>query len=592
MIASEAVPLAVGETFERYEIESLIGRGGMGEVYRATDTRLRRKVALKVLRPDRGGDEAVARLFREARSAAVLSHPNTVAIHDVGQSEGIFYIVMELVTGAPLLAYVGDDRVSVARKLGWLVDVARALSAAHKAGVIHRDVKPSNVMVSDDGVVKVLDFGLAKSLAPMSFRTQHGHALGTPRYMSPEQLAGDEVDARSDQYAFALTAYELIAGKHPGGVLAGSMPPPPLEGSGPDVTRSVAQVIAQAMESDPSSRFASMEEVVVALEDAIAGRPVRGLTHAASVAAMSAVPATVADTVPFGATVSPEPEHDPERDRPTVTGRATEAALAEMATAATEAKPALHHVMGVIAPVGPGGTLVDARAMGRALASAPRSPSQPTLTSAASKPPPALHTLMSADTAGRPAPTAVELMAEALAKQAGPPAASPPAEASLAEASPAEASPAEASLAEATGGAPAQSRRLLLAAGLVVVAVGVLIAAYLGVTGTDRVRGSAASASASATASAMSTTAPRPHASAPPSSSTSIAAEPSAPATAPRPKLAISPLVASPTPTPVAANAIAPVVAPTPTPPSLKPPGSAMRFKAPVPSSTSFQESR
>ena len=581
------MPLAVGETFERYEIESLIGRGGMGEVYRATDTRLRRKVALKVLRPDRGGDEAVARLFREARSAAVLSHPNTVAIHDVGQAEGIFYIVMELVTGAPLLAYVGDDRVSVARKLGWLVDVARALSAAHKAGVIHRDVKPSNVMVSDDGVVKVLDFGLAKSLAPMSFRTQHGHALGTPRYMSPEQLAGEEVDARSDQYAFALTAYELIAGKHPGGVLAGSMPPPPLEGSGPDVTRSVAQVIAQAMESDPSSRFASMEEVVVALEDAIAGRPVRGLTQAASVAAMSAVPATVADTVPFGATVSPEPEHDPEGDRPTVTGRTTEAALAEMATAATEAKPALHHVMGAIAPVGPGGTLIDARAMGRALASAPRSPSQPTLTSAASKPPPALHTLMSADTAGRPAPTAMELMAEALAKQAGPPAASPPAEVSPAEALPAEASPVEASpSARATGGAAAQTRRLLLAAGLVVVAVGVFIAAYVGVKGTDRARGSAASASASA----MSTTPPRPHASTPPSSSTSIASEPSATATAPRPKLAISPLVASPTPTQVAPNASAPAVAPTP--PSLKPPGSAMRFKAPVPTSTSFQESR
>ena len=258
MVAFGPVPLEVGETFERYEIESLIGRGGMGEVYRALDTRLRRKVALKVLRPDRRGDEAVARLFREARSAAGLSHPNSVAIHDVGEAEGIFYIVMELVTGAPLLAYVGDDRVPVARKLAWLVDVARALAAAHKTGVIHRDVKPSNVMVSDDGVVKVLDFGLAKSLAPMSFRTQVGHSLGTPRYMSPEQMAGEEVDARSDQYAFALTAYELVTGKHPGGVLAGNVPPTPLEQLAPEATRSVAAVIAQAMATAPAARFASM----------------------------------------------------------------------------------------------------------------------------------------------------------------------------------------------------------------------------------------------------------------------------------------------------------------------------------------------
>src|SRR4051812_28420903 len=112
MVASSAVPIAVGETFERYEIEALIGRGGMGEVYRAADTRLRRKVALKVLRPDRENAEAVARLFREARSAAGLTHPNTVAIHDMGEAEGILYIVMELVTGAPLLAHVGDARVS------------------------------------------------------------------------------------------------------------------------------------------------------------------------------------------------------------------------------------------------------------------------------------------------------------------------------------------------------------------------------------------------------------------------------------------------------------------------------------------------
>lgn len=330
MLASSRVPIAVGETFERYEIESLIGRGGMGEVYRAVDTRLRRKVALKVLRPDRDNAEAVARLFREARSAAALTHPNTVAIHDVGESEGIFYIVMELVTGASLLTYVGDARVPVARKLSWLVDVARALSVAHKAGVIHRDVKPSNVMVSDEGAVKVLDFGLAKALtakalAPVSFRTQQGHVLGTPRYMAPEQLAGNEVDARSDQYAYALTAYEVVAGKHPGGALAGSIVPPRLDQVMPEVSRAVADVIARAMANKPDQRFGSMQDVAVALEDAIAGRPARdpgsldtrdrasdasdaseitALEATANAAAPGAPPATmsapVADTVRFG----------------------------------------------------------------------------------------------------------------------------------------------------------------------------------------------------------------------------------------------------------------------------------------------------
>jgi hypothetical protein len=344
------VPVAVGETFERYTIESLIGRGGMGEVYRAVDTRLRRKVALKVLRPDRDHPEAVARLFREARSAAVLAHPNTVAIHDIGEAEGIFYIVMELVTGKSLLAYVGDDRVPAARKLSWLVDVARALGAAHKTGVIHRDVKPSNVMVSDDGVVKVLDFGLAKPLAPVSFRTQQGHVLGTPRYMAPEHLAGAEIDARTDQYAYGLTAYELVAGKHPGGVLAGPVDVPALDALVPGVSRAVAQVIARAMATKPEDRFASMDELAVALEDALAGKPPRGISATATAAAsgdaseITAIEAPVTevpitDTVRFGGVLLEE--RDPEADRATVTARTTAGATLQMAEAPPEIAAAL-----------------------------------------------------------------------------------------------------------------------------------------------------------------------------------------------------------------------------------------------------------
>ncbi len=340
MLASRFVPVAVGETFERYTIESLIGRGGMGEVYRAVDTRLRRKVALKVLRPDRDHPDAVARLFREARSAAVLTHPNTVAIHDIGQAEGIFYIVMELVTGQSLLAYVGDDRVPTARKLSWLVDVARALGAAHKTGVIHRDVKPSNVMVSDDGVVKVLDFGLAKPLAPVSFRTQQGHVLGTPRYMAPEHLAGAEIDARTDQYAYGLTAYELVAGKHPGGVLAGPVDVFALDALVPGISRGVAQVVARAMAMRPEDRFASMEELAVALEDAMAGKTPRaapGIALAAAAAAGEASETTErAGGGGAGEAVLLE-ERDPEVDRATVTARTTAGATLLMA----EAPPAI-----------------------------------------------------------------------------------------------------------------------------------------------------------------------------------------------------------------------------------------------------------
>jgi serine/threonine-protein kinase len=379
VLASRIVPIAVGETFERYEIEALIGRGGMGEVYRAVDTRLRRKVALKVLRADRGSEDAVARLYREARAAAVLAHPNTIAIHDIGEADGIFYIVMELVTGMPLLAYVGDVRVPASRKLAWLVDVARALSAAHKAGVIHRDVKPSNVMVSDDGVVKVLDFGLARPLAPVSFRTQVGHVVGTPRYMAPELLAGAEADVRCDQYAFGLTAYELLAGKHPGGVLAGPVKPPALEKAVPEVSSAVAQVIARTMEADPDMRFTSMDDVALALADAIAGR-----------AAQRDEPATEPEPAPsLNATIRLPPTElapDPERDNPTVTTRTTE--VEEEAAAPTVASPGVTPPPDPKGATLPIGAMVDARKIEEALASAPAKSHEQTLMSRAADLPP------------------------------------------------------------------------------------------------------------------------------------------------------------------------------------------------------------
>jgi serine/threonine protein kinase len=268
VIAFAFVPLSPGSSFERYEIEELVGRGGMGEVYRATDTRLHRRVALKVLRTDKDAADVtevggVARLLREARAAAALNHPNSVAIYELGEAEGIPYIAMEFVQGDSLRKHCGDPRVNLETKIGWLIDVARALWAAHKAGHVHRDVKPSNVMVNEEGVVKVLDFGLAKPRRdPTGFETMMGQVLGTPRYMAPEQLEGKTADAASDQFAFGVTAYELLSGIYPGGPLAGA--PESLDRAA-SVPTAVAVVIAKTMARKPGDRYATMEHVVEAL---------------------------------------------------------------------------------------------------------------------------------------------------------------------------------------------------------------------------------------------------------------------------------------------------------------------------------------
>jgi len=261
--------LQAGQTFARYVIEAPIGEGGMGEVYRAFDGVLRRKVALKILHPDLAVPDAAARLVREARAAAALAHPNTVAIHDLGEIDGAVFLVMELIAGATLRAFVGDASVPVTRKIRWLVDVARGLAAAHKAGLIHRDVKPTNIMVSDDGIVKVLDFGLAKPLEANSFHTDAGIVVGTPRYMAPELFSGTRADERTDQYAFGVTAYELLSGVHPGGP-TGKVPAA-LDALVPEVGAGVARIVARTIARDPAQRYASMSDVANALEEELGG---------------------------------------------------------------------------------------------------------------------------------------------------------------------------------------------------------------------------------------------------------------------------------------------------------------------------------
>lgn len=277
--------LTPGETFDRYEVESLLGEGGMGRVYRARDTKLDRRVALKVVRlgdPDGAREELRARLVREARAAAKLEHPNAVVVHDVGEVDGVPYIVMEYLAGDTLRAHVGDERVTLERKVAWLAAAARGLAHAHDRGIVHRDVKPENVMLTEDGRIKVLDFGIARRLGgavdptgptaspALPTLTQGAAMLGTTRYMSPEQVRGLPLDGRSDQFSWGIMAYELVTG-HPPFSAADALAcaaailtedPPPLDG----VPHAVASVILRALEKPPDRRFASMHALVSALE--------------------------------------------------------------------------------------------------------------------------------------------------------------------------------------------------------------------------------------------------------------------------------------------------------------------------------------
>ncbi|MDI1437415.1 protein kinase domain-containing protein [Polyangium sorediatum] len=266
----------------RFEIEAVLGEGGMGVVYRAHDLKLDRKVALKTLAA--GDEEAAARALREARAVAALDHPNAIAIYDAGAWEGQPFIAMELVEGETLRAYVGDPSVPVGRKLRWLVDVARVLAAAHRAGIVHRDIKPENVMVRRDGRVKVLDFGIARrSQAPVdpagptakptaaSLATKSS-VSGTPMYMAPEQVRGKSADGRTDQFSWAVLGYELCEGTRPWdahdalSTVAAMMSEPPRPMRAEGVPAVVREVFGRALSRSPAERYGSMDDLVELLE--------------------------------------------------------------------------------------------------------------------------------------------------------------------------------------------------------------------------------------------------------------------------------------------------------------------------------------
>ncbi len=281
----------IGARLGPYEIVAPLGAGGMGEVYRARDTRLGRDVAIKVLPVEFAGDpDRLRRFEQEARAIAALNHPHILAIHDIGTHQGAPYIVTELLDGDSLRDRLHGAALPASKAVEIAVQIAQGLAAAHEKGIVHRDLKPGNVFVTKDGHVKILDFGLAKlahaDATPDPYArtasgepsTESGAVLGTMGYMSPEQLRGQPADARSDIFSFGCVLYEMLSGKAPflkrtGPETASAIlteDPAPLSASGRPVAPGLQEIVSRCLEKRAEERFSSAHDLALALR-AVAG---------------------------------------------------------------------------------------------------------------------------------------------------------------------------------------------------------------------------------------------------------------------------------------------------------------------------------
>jgi beta-lactam-binding protein with PASTA domain/tRNA A-37 threonylcarbamoyl transferase component Bud32 len=273
----------------RYELDGIVGRGGMAEVYRARDIRLDRIVAVKTLREDLARDQTFqARFRREAQSAASLNHPSIVAVYDTGEDNTggthVPYIVMEYVDGRTLRELLREDRRLLPERALEITDgVLRALDYSHRNGIVHRDIKPGNVMLTRDGKVKVMDFGIARAVSDaQATMTQTAQVIGTAQYLSPEQARGERVDARSDLYSTGCLLYELLTGRPP---FLGDSPvaiayqhvrenPIPPSRVDPEVPQWADAIVLRAMAKDPRDRYQSAAEMRQDIQRALQGVPV------------------------------------------------------------------------------------------------------------------------------------------------------------------------------------------------------------------------------------------------------------------------------------------------------------------------------
>ena len=279
--------LPPGRSLNHYRIVSLAGAGGMGQVYLAEDLRLGRKVALKILVPELVGDgRSVRRFEQEALAASALNHPNIVTIYDVGEFEGTHFIAAEFIEGGTLRQRLAAGRIEIRAAVDIAIQIASALAAAHEAGIVHRDVKPENILIRPDGIAKLVDFGIAKLSQEHRLRqgpagnsgaapiTRTGIRLGTTRYMSPEQARGLDADGRADLFSLGAVLYEMIAGRAPfdgateGDVLAEILKtdPPPLNQLVAGVDAELARIVAKAMCKDRESRYRNARELLADLE--------------------------------------------------------------------------------------------------------------------------------------------------------------------------------------------------------------------------------------------------------------------------------------------------------------------------------------